>query len=166
MNFSLKDHFMTDFSLRFAGIDDIPVIVSIINAAFVVEKAIIEGDRTDSAEIRQLLEKGVILIVEKEKEGLGSIYVELREDAAYFGLLAVSPGMQGKGLGRFLVESAENFAREKGFNKMTMRIIDQRKELPAFYEKLGYKIVSIEPFPEEWETLIPCQMVNMAKDLK
>lgn len=156
---------MSNFVLRFAEIEDIPALITVINAAFEVEKVIIDGDRTNASELTDLLEKGMILIAEDGKELVGSVYIELRGDAAYFGLLAVSPDKQGKGLGRFLVEAAEDFAREEGCSQMTMRIVDQRKELPAFYEKLGYRVTSEEPFPEGFETLVPCRMVNMAKAL-
>lgn len=55
--------------------------------------------------------------------------------------MAVTSGLQGKGIGRVLLNFAENVARDKGFTKMTMHA---RKNALGFYEKLGYKVVGDE----------------------
>ena len=61
------------------------------------------------------------------KEGVGN--VRLRQ-------MAVTSGLQGKGIGRVLMYFAENIARDKGFKIMTMHA---RDNAIGFYEKLGYK---------------------------
>jgi ribosomal protein S18 acetylase RimI-like enzyme len=55
--------------------------------------------------------------------------------------MAVTSGLQGKGIGRVLLNFAENVARDKGYRKMTMHA---RKNALGFYEKLGYKVVGDE----------------------
>lgn len=55
--------------------------------------------------------------------------------------MAVTSGLQGKGIGRVLLSFAENVARDKGFTKMAMHA---RKNALGFYEKLGYKVVGDE----------------------
>ena len=50
--------------------------------------------------------------------------------------MAVISGLQGKGLGRALMQFAENIARDRGYKKITMHA---RKTAIGFYEKLGYK---------------------------
>jgi predicted GNAT family N-acyltransferase len=55
--------------------------------------------------------------------------------------MAVKPGLQGKGIGRVLMQFAENLARDRGNAKMTMHA---RKTATGFYEKQGYKIVGEE----------------------
>ncbi len=55
--------------------------------------------------------------------------------------MAVLPGLQGKGVGRVLMQFAENIARDRGFRKITMHA---RKSASGFYEKLGYRKVSLE----------------------
>ena len=61
------------------------------------------------------------------KEGNGTI--RLRQ-------MAVTDILQGKGIGRVLMQFAENIARDKGFTLMTMHA---RSNAVGFYEKLGYK---------------------------
>ena len=55
--------------------------------------------------------------------------------------MAVTSGLQGKGLGRVLMSFAENVARDLGYEKLTMHA---RKSAVGFYEKLGYNICSDE----------------------
>jgi len=55
--------------------------------------------------------------------------------------MAVISGLQGKGLGRALMQFAENIARDRGYKKITMHA---RKTAIGFYEKLGYKTTGNE----------------------
>jgi GNAT superfamily N-acetyltransferase len=55
--------------------------------------------------------------------------------------MAVVSGLQGKGIGRALLQFAENIARDRGFKTISMHA---RKTAIGFYEKLGYKVVSNE----------------------
>lgn len=62
--------------------------------------------------------------------------------------MAVADGVQGKGVGRVLMNFAENIARDMGYQKIIMHA---RKSALGFYEKLGYKVCS----PEFEEVSIP-----------
>ena len=55
--------------------------------------------------------------------------------------MAVVSGLQGKGIGKILLQFAENIARDRGYKKIIMHA---RKTAIGFYEKLGYKITSKE----------------------
>ncbi len=57
--------------------------------------------------------------------------------------MAVTSGLQGKGIGRVLMNFAENIARDRGFKKINMHA---RKNAIGFYEKLGYQTVGNEFF--------------------
>ncbi len=50
--------------------------------------------------------------------------------------MAVLNAIQGKGVGRALMQFAENLARDNGFKKIKMHA---RKDSLGFYEKMGYK---------------------------
>jgi predicted GNAT family N-acyltransferase len=49
--------------------------------------------------------------------------------------MAVMNNLQGKGIGRALMNFAENIARDLGYKKLSMHA---RKTAAGFYEKLGY----------------------------
>ncbi len=51
--------------------------------------------------------------------------------------MAVVSGLQGKGIGKVLMQFAENIARDRGYKKIMMHA---RKSAVGFYEKSGYKI--------------------------
>lgn len=55
--------------------------------------------------------------------------------------MAVTAGLQGKGIGRVLMVFAENIARDRGYRRLTMHA---RKSAVGFYEKNGYKVCSDE----------------------
>ena len=54
------------------------------------------------------------------------------------GRVVVLPEYRGKKLGAKVVQEAEKWIKELGYKQI---IIDSRKEVVGFYEKLGYKIV-------------------------
>ena len=57
--------------------------------------------------------------------------------------MAVKTGLQGKGIGRALMQFAENIARDRGNSKIIMHA---RKTAAGFYEKLDYKVAGKEFF--------------------
>ncbi|HTW91978.1 MAG TPA: GNAT family acetyltransferase [bacterium] len=55
-------------------------------------------------------------------------------------LLAVRPELQRKGIGRQMMEYAENWLREHGCVKVKLQIDESRGDVPGFYRKLGYEV--------------------------
>ncbi len=50
--------------------------------------------------------------------------------------MAVLSGLQGKGIGRTIMQFAENLSREKGFKRIIMHA---RDTAVGFYQKQGYE---------------------------
>ncbi len=144
---------------------DVDSIVRVINAAFRVERFFIDRDRTDADKIRALLKTGVFLVAEDARRMIACVYLELRGDRAYFGLLAVDPSCQKRGVGKDMVAVVEDYARAAGCRFMDMRIVDLRAELPPFYRRLGYVETGTEPFKADSEPKIPAHFINMSKPL-
>lgn len=88
-------------------------------------------------------EKEDILIGCFEEEKLEGCCLLTKLDASTVKLrqMAVTSGLQGKGIGRVLLIFAENIARDRGYKKITM---NARKNATGFYEKLGYNVVGDE----------------------
>jgi len=55
--------------------------------------------------------------------------------------MAVLNDLQGKGIGRALMNFAENIARDRGYKILSMHA---RKNAIGFYEKMGYKVAGNE----------------------
>lgn len=84
-------------------------------------------------------EKDNILIAAFEEERmLGCcMLVEEQPDVVRLRQMAVLNMLQGKGIGRALMNFAENIARDRGYKKVIMHA---RSNATGFYEKVGYKI--------------------------
>ncbi len=91
-------------------------------------------------------EKGDILIGCFDDDKLEACCILTQTDPKTVRLrqMAVTSGLQGKGIGRVLMSFAENIARDRGYRRLVMHA---RKTAAGFYEKLGYK-VSGEEFLE------------------
>ena len=155
----------TNFKFRKATEADAESLVPLINRAFEVELQFFTSDRIDLDETIRHLRKGIFLIAEAEGQLAGCNYVELREDSGYFGLLSVDPSFQGRGLGRELIEQAENFCRDAARKVMRIRVLNHRTELPPFYEKLGYHVSRIEEVEQEPTARMPYHFIEMEKNL-
>jgi predicted GNAT family N-acyltransferase len=84
-----------------------------------------------------------------------AMLVEEKSDVVKLRQMAVLNYVQGKGIGRALMQFAENLARDHGYKILTMHA---RKNAIGFYEKMGYKVkgnefmeVSIPHFEMEKE---------------
>jgi GNAT superfamily N-acetyltransferase len=73
-------------------------------------------------------------------------------------MLAVSPSVQAKGIGKLLIHAAEEYAREKGCLVVYMKVVSARHELVAWYERKGFqKTGQTEPFPADNKFGVPTQ---------
>ncbi len=144
---------------------DVEPLARLINTAFVVEQPFIEGDRIDPEGIRAYMEKGKFLVAENSTGLAGCVYVELRGERGYLGLLSVDPPRQGTGLGRKLMDAAENYFHAAGCRAIDLRIISPRTPLPAFYAHLGYSQTGTAPFTTDVPVKVPCHYILMTKSL-
>ena len=152
--------------IRIAAPADAAPVTTLINIAFrIVEGFFIDGPRISQQEVEQLLTKGTFLLAETDGKLNGCVYVEMRGDRSYLGLLSVDPVSQQTGLGSLLMTAAEKYCREQGSRFMDIYIVNLRKELSGFYERRGYVENGTTPFPEDIPTKLPCHFINMSKPL-
>lgn len=157
---------------RPATVADLPALVAVVNAAFEVEKWFIDGERISIEKAREQMEGGVFILAEEDftPSGaapaiIGSVYVTRFGDRGYFGMLAVAPGMQGRGLGRILVEAAEDHCRRAGCTDMDLSVINLRTELPPLYRKLGYVETGTGELNPHIPAKLPAHFIRMSKPL-
>ena len=150
---------------RVASLADVEALAHLINGAFRVEQPFIEGDRINPDGVRAYMEKGKFLLAEDATGLAGCVYVELRGDRGYLGLLGVDPSHQGTGLGRKLMDAAENFFRRAGCVAVDLRVVSARTPLPSFYRHLGYLETGTAPFAPDVPAKVPCHYILMSKTL-
>ena len=148
-----------------AELADLDSLVRLINSAFRVEQPYIDGDRIDARGVRSTMAKGKFLVAQDSDGLAGCVYVELRADRGYLGLLGVDPPRQGTGLGRKLMDAAEDFFRQAGCVAVDLRVISARAPLPAFYRHLGYLETGTAPFAPDVPRKVPCHYILMSKNL-
>jgi ribosomal protein S18 acetylase RimI-like enzyme len=152
-------------SIRPAAPGDVPAIVRLANLAYRVEDFFVEGDRTDEPEVRGLVERGALLVLEEDGGLVGCVQVEATGRRGYLGLLSVDPARQGGGRGRRLVMAAEARLRAAGCDHVELTVVDVREELPPFYRRLGYTQVGTRPFPEPDKLKLPACFLRFEKPL-
>jgi GNAT superfamily N-acetyltransferase len=151
--------------IRVAQTADVEALATLINSAFRVELPFIEGERTNPDGVRAYMEKGKFLLAEDAASLAGCVYVELRGNRGYLGLLGVEPARQGTGLGRKLMDASENYFRQAGCVAVDLRVISPRTPLPTFYRHLGYVETGTAPFAPDAPVKVPCHYILMSKNL-
>lgn len=157
----------SDIHIRAATARDMPAMIPVVNAAFAVE-TFIDGTRTDEERMAEMMSSGDFLLAERSSGRIAAcVYIELREKRGYFGMLAVDPAEQGTGLGRRMVEAAEDYCRRVGCTAMDIAVLNLRPELPPFYRRLGYVETGTEQFhpSRPLRPGVECHCIVMSKAL-
>ena len=156
----------TNVTIRKAESRDTEAITCVINAAFrAAESFFIERDRTSTLKIQAMAATGSFLVAEAAGDVAACVYLEIKGERAYFGLLATDPVYQRRGLAGMLISAAESYGREHGCKFMDIRVVNLRSELPGLYRKLGYAETGTEPFPPDANPKLPCHFIVMSKPL-
>ncbi|WLQ44660.1 GNAT family N-acetyltransferase [Streptomyces laculatispora] len=149
-----------ELTFRDATDADVPALVELIQSAYrgdssrtgwTTEADILQGQRIDPQGVRAVVENpgSRLLVVERDGGPVACCQLEHRGEAAYFGMFAVRPSLQGGGLGKLIIAEAERTARESwGVREMHMTVISVRDDLIAWYERRGYRRTGMmSPFP-------------------
>ncbi|MER5834220.1 N-acetyltransferase [Streptomyces sp. NPDC002130] len=150
----------TALTFRDATDADVDELVALIESAYrgddsragwTTEADILEGQRTDPEGVLAVIKSPDSRLVTVERDGgiVACCQLEHRGEIAYFGMFAVSPRIQGAGLGKLIIAEAERQARETwGVKEMQMTVISVRDDLIAWYERRGYRRTGrMTPFP-------------------
>ncbi|MFD9094260.1 GNAT family N-acetyltransferase [Streptomyces collinus] len=147
-------------TFRYATDADVDALVALVESAYrgeasragwTTEADILEGQRTDPEGVLEVVKSpgSRLLTVEQDGRIVACCQIEHRGEHAYFGMFAVSPALQGAGLGKVVMAEAERQARETwGVAEMHMTVISVREDLIAWYERRGYRRTGkMTPFP-------------------
>jgi GNAT superfamily N-acetyltransferase len=149
-----------------ASLQDAEKITTLINSAFRrAEGFFLDADRIAVESVRDFFLKGKFLLVESDGVVAACVYVELRGERAYLGLLAVDPARQHCGFGSLLMDAAEENFRGLGCRFMDIQVVNLREDLFGFYRRRGYVETGTHPFPIDVETKLPCHFIVMSKPL-
>lgn len=157
-----------------ATFTDIPELNILINSAYrgeeskkgwTTETDLIGGIRIDEDMLGEYFSNEAITILKYTDDNsriTGSVYLEVKGDKLYLGMFSVSPALQGKGVGRALLEEAELIARQLNCHTITMTVIRSRTELISWYERRGYAFTGeIQPFHDHGRFGEPKQHIEL-----
>ena len=153
---------------RRATAEDAQAITDLVNSAYrgetsrqgwTTEADLVDGLRTTPQEITQLITApdSFLLLCHQGSMLAGSVHVEKRGRQAYIGMFVVKPDIQGAGIGKRLLNEAEELAEDGwGVNSFIMIVITVRRELIEFYERRGYRLTGeLSEFPVNPALWIP-----------
>ena len=136
--------------ISIATIEDIAALNNLVNSAYRGESAklgwtheanLLEGIRITKKELNDIIARENTFIL-KYLDGniiAACILVEKKVDRLYMGMLTVSPGLQGRGVGKMLLKATEQTAIKLKCKKIEITVIDARQELIAWYKRHGYE---------------------------
>lgn len=131
--------------------EDIKDIEVLINAAYRTtstkawtgEAHLLKGKRVDINMLEEILKEPdtKTYIAKVDNKTVATIQIKKEQDSIHIGMFAVDVEFQSAGVGKKLLEFAENIGKElfKNSKKFVMEVISSRLELIAYYNRRGYK---------------------------
>jgi ribosomal protein S18 acetylase RimI-like enzyme len=151
---------MDKLTFSYAHHTETKAVAALINSAYrgdvsrlgwTTEANLLEGRRIDEAGILHLLNKpdSLIVLAKQEHNLLGSMHLQAVGQKVELSMFAVNPQQQGSGIGKKLLQHAEQTALETWqIQHFTMSVISCRQELIAFYQRRGYQLTGeLKDFP-------------------
>lgn len=168
---------------RFAADTDASAITTLLNTAYrgessrqgwTTEADLLAGLRASTAEVLKQLHApdSFFLLCLESGSLLGCICLEKYGEGAHLGMFAVQPQRQGTGIGRQLLDFAEQQAITLWHSRhVEMTVITLRAELIDYYLRRGYQRTGVlKPFPIKsalWTPLVSgLQLEVLEKVLK
>jgi GNAT superfamily N-acetyltransferase len=111
-----------------------------------VHKAVIDGLVAFNREAAGLERGKKLVIAVRDDDGavVGGVCGRVAADSAYLDLVYLDASLRGTGIGRAMMQAAENEARRLGAGHAWLYTMSFQAR--PFYEKLGYKSVGEMPF--------------------
>ena len=133
-----------------ASVEDAPELDNLVNSAYrgdssrqgwTTEADLLDGTRTDAAAIAELIKTPgtTILKYVEENKILGCVELRNHDGRLYLGMLTVRPHLQGKGIGKILLNAAEEEAGRQQCSSIFMTVISVRQILIEWYVRHGYQ---------------------------
>ncbi len=143
-----------------ATLNDVSELNILVNSAYrgdiskkgwTTEANILNGVRIDDQELIEMINDSnstVFKFVNNDKI-LGCVLLINKINKLYLGMLCVNPELQNSGIGKKILQFANEFAIEKSLPKIVMTVISSRIELINWYNRHGYfDSGTREPFPD------------------
>jgi ribosomal protein S18 acetylase RimI-like enzyme len=160
--------------IQFAVEQDVSGLVALMNSAYRGEESkkgwtseadlLLGEKRTDETIVSKLMKNPDAVFLKYTNDvgkTEGCVFLRKEERRLYLGMLCVSPLAQANGIGKQLMNKAEEYARQVNCVSVYMSVISIRHELINWYERKGYlKTGETTPFPVDERFGIPTQLLE------
>ncbi|MEO6537915.1 MAG: GNAT family N-acetyltransferase [Ferruginibacter sp.] len=168
--------------IKIAGPADIPSLIALLNTAYrgesskqgwTTEADIIAGDRrTDETNMRDIMQQAGSIFLQylnDESHIIGCVNLQQHGNKIYLGMFSVSPSLQGAGIGKEILQAADEYARHLNCSAVYMSVISVRTALINWYKRHGYEETGErKPFVEDGLTgkhLQPLEFLILEKNV-
>ena len=79
-----------------------------------------------------------MLVAQAGGDFVGSLFCEFKGDALYLTRMASAPARRNSGIGRALLQAADDEARWLGFKRLTMRVRVTLPDNLAYFKRAGF----------------------------
>lgn len=125
--------------LRPAEAADVPRLTELVDAAYgpFVER-IGRPPRPMTDDYEEVVRDKKVIVAESDGEIVALLVLEVTEEGFLVNNVAVDPSLQGSGVGRALLERAEDEARSAGFESIYLYTHEAATENLEMYARVGY----------------------------
>jgi ribosomal protein S18 acetylase RimI-like enzyme len=125
--------------LRPATEADVPRLTELVKAAYGHYVDRLGGlPRPMTDDYAEVVRRFRVTVAEREGELVGLIVLGVDPEGFLVDNVAVDPSYQGRGVGRSLLEHAEDAARRAGFDSIYLYTHERMTENLALYSRIGY----------------------------
>lgn len=130
---------MSEVAIAIAGPEELPKIVEMFNKIFRPVRPI------ESFERRFLGRQNVLQLVARQGDEPIGFFLgfELKPDTYFAWFYGVLPNVRRMGVGAQLIEAAQKWAAEKGYESIRLECYNQQRPMLHLAIELGYDIVGI-----------------------
>lgn len=125
------------------GFDRWQDLLDLIQSAFAYMDGVIDPPSSAQAlttrSLKQKSASETVFLAVSQGRIVGCVFLADRGDHAYVGKLAVDPGLQGHGIGRRLMETAEAEARRQGKRVVELQTRVELSGNQAAFARLGFR---------------------------
>lgn len=144
-----------DLIFRYAHSGDVESVVDLVQSAYRGERSragwtteadLIDGPRTDAGLVEAVLgreDAEILLAADRTSDRLvGCAEISTYDGpggGGYFGMFAVEPTLQGRGIGGAVLEEIERIVRDdRGLDRLVLVVISLRIEMIDLYSRRGF----------------------------
>ncbi|HEY4136608.1 MAG TPA: GNAT family N-acetyltransferase [Alphaproteobacteria bacterium] len=126
--------------IRKAGPDDAAAVAAIVQDAYAkYVPRIGRPPRPMLEDYAALIRDGIVWVLTEGAQAVGVLVLEDRPDHLLLQNVALAPHAQGRGLGKRLLDYAEQEALARGYGEIRLYTNEKMTENIAIYTKIGYR---------------------------